>query len=154
MIKLNFKHRYYRLSYSTIILGTDKHYCELKLYSSRSLTNQASSVLRNCSSHITRCKIVTKKDDKPLYRKRNLSSIKVDCIIENNPISSLLKTTVGGYSHSIVEGGLLVTSYTMRLTWSTSLTIRTEIFCKTSHGIRAKSAVMPSIEVTARIPTV
>lgn len=31
---------------------------------------------------------------------------------------------------------------------------RTEIFCKTSHGIRAKSAVMPSIEVTARIPTV
>ncbi len=58
------------------------------------------------------------------------------------------------YSHSIVAGGFDVTSYTIRLTLSTSLTIRTEIFSSTSQGIRAQSAVMPSIDVTARIPTV
>ncbi len=58
------------------------------------------------------------------------------------------------YSHSIVAGGLEVTSYTIRLTFSTSLTIRTEIFSSTSQGMRAQSAVMPSMDVTARIPTV
>ena len=34
-----------------------------------------------------------------------------------------------------------------------SLTIRTEIFCRISHGIWAKSAVIPSIDVTARMQT-
>ena len=36
------------------------------------------------------------------------------------------------YSHSIVAGGLDVISYSTRLTWSTSFTIRTEIFSSTS----------------------
>lgn len=58
------------------------------------------------------------------------------------------------YSHSIVDGGLEVMSYTTRLTPFTSLQIRVEIFSNTSYGIRAQSAVIPSIEVTARIPIV
>lgn len=58
------------------------------------------------------------------------------------------------YSHSIVAGGLLVMSYTTRLTWATSLTMRALIVCSTSQGMRAKSLVMPSILVTARIPIV
>lgn len=58
------------------------------------------------------------------------------------------------YSHSIVAGGLEVISYTTRFTLSTSFTMRVEIFSRTSHGMRAQSAVMPSMEVTARIPTV
>jgi len=57
------------------------------------------------------------------------------------------------YSHSIVDGGFDVTSYRTRLTFWTSLTIRTEIFSSTSHGMRAQSDVIPSIDVTARIPT-
>lgn len=36
------------------------------------------------------------------------------------------------YSHSIVAGGLLVISYTIRLMWSTSLMIRLETFSNTS----------------------
>lgn len=36
------------------------------------------------------------------------------------------------YSHSIVAGGLLVMSYTIRLMWSTSLMIRLETFSSTS----------------------
>lgn len=36
------------------------------------------------------------------------------------------------YSHSIVAGGLLVMSYTIRLMWSTSLMIRLETFSNTS----------------------
>jgi len=58
------------------------------------------------------------------------------------------------YSHSIVAGGFDVMSYTTRLTLSTSFTIRFEIFSSTSQGMRAQSAVMPSMEVTARMPTV
>ncbi|SDT06478.1 hypothetical protein SAMN05444162_2988 [Paenibacillaceae bacterium GAS479] len=61
---------------------------------------------------------------------------------------------LSAYSHSIVAGGLEVMSYTMRLTLSTSLTMRTLIFSSTSQGIRAQSAVMPSMDVTARMPTV
>lgn len=38
----------------------------------------------------------------------------------------------GDYSHSIVAGGLLVISYTIRLMWSTSLMIRLETFSNTS----------------------
>jgi hypothetical protein len=40
------------------------------------------------------------------------------------------------------------------LTLSTSFTMRTEIASSTSHGMRAQSAVMPSLDVTARMPTV
>lgn len=58
------------------------------------------------------------------------------------------------HSHSIVAGGFDVMSYTTRLTFSTSFTMRTEILSSTSHGIRAQSAVMPSTDVTARMPTV
>lgn len=41
------------------------------------------------------------------------------------------------YSHSIVAGGLLVISYTTRLTCPTSLTIRAEIFYRMSQSMRA-----------------
>ncbi len=40
------------------------------------------------------------------------------------------------YSHSIVAGGLLVISYTTRLTCPTSLTIRAEIFYRMSQSMR------------------
>ena len=62
------------------------------------------------------------------------------------------KLLLMNYSHSIVAGGFDVTSYSTRLTCFTSFTRRTEIFSSTSHGIRAQSEVMPSIDVTARIP--
>lgn len=58
------------------------------------------------------------------------------------------------YSHSIVAGGLEVTSYTTLFILSTSFTNRVEIFSSTSQGILAQSEVIPSIEVTARIPIV
>ena len=54
------------------------------------------------------------------------------------------------YSHSIVEGGLLVISYTILLACFTSLVMRLEIFSNTSKGMRAQSAVMASTLVTAR----
>ena len=54
------------------------------------------------------------------------------------------------HSHSIVAGGLLVMSYTTRLTPFTSLTMRLEAAARTSSGIRAQSAVMKSVVDTAR----
>lgn len=58
------------------------------------------------------------------------------------------------YSHSIVAGGLEVISYTMRFTPLTSFTMRREAVSSTSYGIRAQSAVIKSLVVTARSATV
>src|SRR5580704_7916502 len=55
------------------------------------------------------------------------------------------------HSHSIVPGGLEVTSYTTRFTPFTSFTIREEIVFRTSWGRATQSAVMPSSELTALI---
>lgn len=60
----------------------------------------------------------------------------------------------GGHSHSILAGGLVVTSSTTRFTCGTSLTILAEIVRTTSYGMRAQSAVMKSSVVTARMATV
>lgn len=60
----------------------------------------------------------------------------------------------GDYSHSILAGGLVVTSSTTRFTCGTSLTILAEIVRTTSYGMRAQSAVMKSSVVTARMATV
>ncbi len=57
----------------------------------------------------------------------------------------------GGYSHSMVPGGLDVRSRATRLTPSTSLMMRLEIRSRRSYGSRAQSAVIASSEVTARI---
>ena len=57
------------------------------------------------------------------------------------------------YSHSIVPGGLLVTSSTTRLTSGTSLVIRVEIVASTGSGTRAQSAVIASSLVTGRSTT-
>jgi len=54
------------------------------------------------------------------------------------------------YSHSMVPGGLLVTSSTTRLTSGTSLVIRVEIRASTSYGTRVQSAVIASSEETGR----
>ena len=54
------------------------------------------------------------------------------------------------HSHSIVPGGFDVTSYTTRLMPFTSLIIRVATRPSTSCGNGKKSAVMPSVEVTAR----
>ncbi len=59
----------------------------------------------------------------------------------------------GGYSHSMVPGGLLVMSSTTRLTSGTSLVIRVEIRASSSPGSRAQSAVMASSLVTGRSTT-
>ena len=56
----------------------------------------------------------------------------------------------GRYSHSMVPGGLLVTSSTTRLTPSTSLVIRLEILASRSYGSRDQSAVMASSLDTGR----
>jgi hypothetical protein len=57
------------------------------------------------------------------------------------------------YSHSIVAGGLLVTSSTTRLISGTSLVTRVEIRASTSSGSRAQSAVIASSLVTGRSTT-
>src|SRR6185312_8261125 len=54
------------------------------------------------------------------------------------------------YSHSIVAGGLELTSYTTLFTPATSLMIRLEIRASASCGNGNQSAVMPSVLVTAR----
>lgn len=54
------------------------------------------------------------------------------------------------HSHSIVPGGLLVTSRTTRFTSATSLVMRVEIFASVSYGSRDQSAVMASSEETGR----
>lgn len=61
-----------------------------------------------------------------------------------------LTGAAGSYSHSIVPGGLLVTSRTTRLTSDTSFVIRFEIFASVSYGIRVQSAVMASSDDTGR----
>ncbi len=61
--------------------------------------------------------------------------------------------SAGGYSHSMVPGGLLVMSTVTRLISSTSLVMRVEIFSSTSYGRRAQSAVMASSLVTGRSTT-
>src|SRR5215469_8872656 len=58
-----------------------------------------------------------------------------------------------GYSHSIVPGGLLVTSSTTRLISLTSLVIRVATRASTGSGSRAQSAVMASSLVTGRSTT-
>lgn len=58
------------------------------------------------------------------------------------------------HSHSILAGGLVVTSSTTRFTCGTSFTILAEIVRTTSYGMRAQSAVMKSSVVTARMATV
>src|SRR5262249_20935796 len=55
------------------------------------------------------------------------------------------------YSHSIVAGGFDEMSYTTRFTPDTSLMMRLESRASKSSGRRAQSAVMPSVDCTARI---
>ena len=54
------------------------------------------------------------------------------------------------YSHSIVAGGFDVMSYATRFTPGTSATMRLEIRARTSYGSFAQSAVMASLDSTAR----
>ena len=79
----------------------------------------------------------------------------------NHPYQSLalptffrIQKTLNIYSHSMLAGGLVVTSSTTRFTCGTSLTILAEIVRTTSYGMRAQSAVMKSSVVTARMATV
>src|SRR5262249_9121970 len=55
------------------------------------------------------------------------------------------------HSHSIVAGGLLLTSYTTRFTPRTLLMIRVETWASRSYGSRDQSAVMKSSVCTARM---
>jgi hypothetical protein len=57
------------------------------------------------------------------------------------------------YSHSIVPGGLDVTSYTTLLTPLTVLQIFVETCCKNAGSNGYQSAVIPSEDVTARRAT-
>ncbi len=50
-----------------------------------------------------------------------------------SPINKGFKACLS-HSHSTVAGGLEVMSYTIRLTWATSFTIRTEIFARLPMG--------------------
>src|SRR4051812_14797197 len=60
---------------------------------------------------------------------------------------------LGGHSHSMVPGGLLVTSRTTRLTSGTSFVMRVEIVASTSYGRRVQSAVIASSDETGRSTT-
>src|ERR1700689_1642051 len=57
------------------------------------------------------------------------------------------------HSHSIVPGGFDVMSETTRLTPLTSLMMRVAVSPRNFMSKEEKSAVMPSVEVTARKPT-
>lgn len=54
------------------------------------------------------------------------------------------------HSHSMVAGGLLVTSSTTRLMPRHSLVMRVEMVASTSYGTRDQSAVIASSELTGR----
>jgi len=56
----------------------------------------------------------------------------------------------GDYSHSIVAGGLELTSYTTRLIPRTSLMMRDDTRFNKAYGNSAQSAVMKSLVCTAR----
>lgn len=59
------------------------------------------------------------------------------------------------HSHSMVAGGLLVISYTTRFTESfMEFVMRVDILSRTSRGIFAYVAVIPSMEATARMAMV
>jgi hypothetical protein len=58
------------------------------------------------------------------------------------------------YSHSIVLGGLLLMSYTTRVTPGTSFTILVDILSSTSPGSLTQSAVIASSLCTTRTATV
>ena len=58
------------------------------------------------------------------------------------------------HSHSIVDGGLELMSYTTRLMPLTSLTMREDMVARSSCGNRAQSAVIPSRLSIARITAV
>ena len=70
-----------------------------------------------------------------------------------HPASPPLPSDRGGvvYSHSMVPGGLDVTSSTTRLTPGTSAMMRFESCSTSSYGRRAQSAVIASSLVTARM---
>ncbi len=57
------------------------------------------------------------------------------------------------YSHSMVEGGFELISYTTRFTPFTLLMISLLTLPRNSKGRRLQSAVMPSVELTARKAT-
>ncbi len=61
--------------------------------------------------------------------------------------------TVTPHSHSIVAGGFVLISYTTRLTPLTSFTMRDETRARNASGSLAQSAVIPSVDVTARSAT-
>lgn len=61
--------------------------------------------------------------------------------------------TIQSHSHSIVAGGLLLTSYVTRLMPRTSLMMRPDTFLSRAYGSSAQSAVMKSLVCTARRAT-
>jgi hypothetical protein len=77
----------------------------------------------------------------------------VDLRIMAQPVRSSTPRVRHDHSHSMVAGGLLLMSYTTRLTPGTSFTIREEILPSTSYGSFAQSAVIPSSDVTALMAT-
>ena len=64
-----------------------------------------------------------------------------------------MENTPPRHSHSMVPGGLLVTSYTTRLTLRTVLQMRVETARRNAGSKWNQSAVMPSALVTARSAT-
>ena len=63
-------------------------------------------------------------------------------------VKTLAFTAIFNYSHSIVAGGFVVTSYTTLLMDLTSFTILLEHTARTSYGMRENSAVMKSVVST------
>ena len=70
--------------------------------------------------------------------------------LSKDPSQMLGVTREARHSHSIVPGGLLVMSYVTRLIPRTSLMMRVAARPKKAMSNGKKSAVMPSLDVTAR----
>jgi len=71
-------------------------------------------------------------------------------VSRKKPHSRRPYSTRDAYSHSMVPGGLLVTSSTTRFTSGTSLVIRVEMRSNVSYGTRVQSAVIASSLDTGR----
>jgi len=102
------------------------------------LAQPATDVGRSAADELT-----TVKEDAAIAKAQSVESL-----FNFIPILFLCECTF--HSHSIVPGGLLVTSKTTRFTSRTSFVIRVEIFSKVSYGTRDQSAVIASSLETGR----
>ena len=107
------------------------------------------SILTQCLCDISLRDSLAKKCLCDIGKKNVYATLAPGCVGEGAPACSPLP-----YSHSMVAGGLELMSYTTRFTPFTLLMMSFDTPARNSQGKCAQSAVIPSVEVTARRATV